>query len=121
MNKYIILFDGDCGICNKSQIWIRNKDKYEKFDIYPFQIYDYGKHGLKESDVIKSVYVIKNNKTYNKSRAIFEILKELPGFGILGKILSNKLFETIFNPIYILIAKNRAKISKMLGLTACKL
>lgn len=120
--KYIILFDGDCGICNKTQMWIRAKDRKNKFEIHPYQFYDYSKFGLNENNVSNSVYVIKESEKYNRSRAVFEILKELPGFyGIIGSILSNRLFEILCNPVYKIIAKNRAKISSMLGLNACKI
>lgn len=120
--KNIILFDGDCGICNKTQIWIRSKDKSDVFDIYPYQAYDYTNFNLTESDVSSSVYLISDSNIYKKSKAVFEILKLLPGFyGFLGTMLSNPLIVFISNPIYNIIARNRAKISGFFGLNSCKL
>lgn len=121
-DKHIILFDGDCGICNKTQMWILKKDKSGRFDIHPYQFFDYKMLGLTEEEVSSSVYLIKNDKKYKKSKAVFEILKSLPGiYGIMGFLLSNPVIVFLSNPFYNIIARNRAKISKFFGLDSCKL
>jgi predicted DCC family thiol-disulfide oxidoreductase YuxK len=121
-NKFIIIFDGDCGICNRTQMWIKKNDKSGKFDIHPYQFFDYKSFDLNESDVSSSVYLFKNEKKYCRSAAVFQILKELSfPWNIIGSVLSNSVFVFLLNPVYDIISRNRSRISGVLGLNSCKL
>ena len=77
---------------------------------------------INEELAMKTVIYIRGDKYYIRSRAIFEILKAMPGiYKVPGFLFGNKLFSFIFDPVYNIVAKNRAKISKLFGLDACKL
>ena len=118
----LVIFDGDCGICTKTAEWIEQKDKDDKLTVKPFQILDLDKYDLELEQVQTSVYFISEGKKFRKARAVYEILKQLPGFwGFLGTAASNSFIAWISNPFYVLIARNRTKVSRIFGLDACKI
>lgn len=123
MKCELVLFDGDCGICNKSAEFIKKKNP--DIDVKPSQIVNLKEINsiLTQEIVLQSVvFVDKDSVMYLKSKAIFEIMKRMGGlYKIMGFVLSNTLIVFLSNPIYNVIAKNRAKISKFLGLNACKI
>lgn len=124
MVKYYLLYDGDCGICSKSAELVHKYDKNKYFEIIPYQFFDFDQYPkLNENIAQTTVILIRKDlsKHLAESAAVFEILANLSGvYKFLGQILNNPVFIFISNPIYRLIAKNRAKISTMLGLSACK-
>lgn len=124
MVKYYLLYDGDCGICSKSAELVHKFDKDKNFEILPYQFFDFAQYPkLNENIAQTTVILIKKDlsKHLAESAAVFEIFSNLSGFyKVIGLILNNPVFIFLSNPIYRLIAKNRAKISTMLGLNACK-
>ncbi len=121
--KYVV-FDGDCGICSTLASFIeRNKGNSLINTISSFQ-FDFNKYQINESTAsLTIIYIddVSGAKLY-RTRAVMEICKNLKGpIKIIGYIFANSVTAFIFNPIYNLIAKKRASISKMFGLNACKI
>ena len=112
-NKFIILFDGVCNLCNTSVNFIIKKDKKNKFMFTSLQS-DVAKKLLLQfnskinDNNLGSIVLIKQNKIYYKSTAALIIGKEL-------KFPYNLSFLFIIIPkfirdfIYDVIAKNRYK------------
>lgn len=106
----IILFDGYCGLCNKSVDWIIRHDTKHVFQFTPLQ----GETAKKLSSQITSITNLdtvvywNEGKTFEKSDAAFHILKELPYPWKLLTIFF--IFPTRFNDLfYNIIAKSRYK------------
>lgn len=104
----ILLFDGDCKICNFWVQFIQKRKTKNKFEFVPLQsqkgnllLADY-----KINSSIDSIVFILKNKAYIKSNAAFQIIKQ---FGFLWKVLL--IFWLVPRPIrdwgYDKIAKNR--------------
>lgn len=113
IEKYII-FDGNCGFCNKFLMTIAKKDKNDIF-LFVSNLSNLGVNlllkykiiGLEESTII----LIENHNIYIKSAAIKRILLNLKCYNILGKLMF--LFpEKISNYVYDIISINRDKIIK---------
>jgi len=111
-HPYIIIFDGECNLCNGAVNFIINRDPNCKFAFAPLQgqfAQGYIKlHGL-EPLMFNTLFLIKDDNRYIRSDAAIEIAKELSG---QWKWL--RLFTFIPKPIrdfcYQLLAKNRYKI-----------
>lgn len=106
----IIYFDGICGLCNGFVDFVMKIDKQGMFHFSPLQS-EYAKHHLPSEYVrdLDSVVVQINNETYRKSRAVFQVLKELGGaWGTLS--VFKVLPEGFTNWAYDLVATNRYKI-----------
>lgn len=124
MVNYILLFDGDCGICSFFADWVKKKDSSSKFDIIPYQSFSFDNNTIDLKLAQRTVILLDNfnSKTMIESAAIFKILSELNGLCMyLGNVFNNKFLIKCSNPIYRLIAKNRLFLSKIMGLKACNI
>ena len=104
----ILLFDGDCKICNFWVQFIQKRKPKNKFEFLPLQS-DKGKAlliELKIDSTIDSIVFMWNSKAYIKSNAAFQIIKQ---FGFWWKVLLVFWFvpKSIRDWGYDVIAKNR--------------
>lgn len=106
----IILFDGDCNLCNQSVQFIIKRDPKEYFKFVSRQS-SIGIQLLNQyniSETIDSVILIDNNRAYTESDAILNICKYLKGSCKLLFILLI-IPKPIRNFYYKKIAENRYK------------
>jgi predicted DCC family thiol-disulfide oxidoreductase YuxK len=109
-NKHIILFDGDCKLCN---YWLSYTIKHDKKDIFQFSPLQSAtgkdlllKHNINNS--IDSIVLLQKGKAYKKSTAALRILKSLSNYhSILYIFIIIPPFIRDF--IYDIIAKYRYK------------
>lgn len=106
----IVLFDGECNMCNSAVQFIIKRDPKAKFHFTSLQSSKgmelLHEHKLRQ-DVNTMVYV-KNNKAFTHSTAVLLIARELDG---LWPITSCALIIPPFirNSVYRFVAKNRLK------------
>ena len=114
MNKEsnLILFDGQCKLCNVYCNFIINRDKKCVFTLTPMQS-EKGQDLLIKNNYptqkFESMLYIENNTLYEKSTAFLEIIKHLP-YPTKALYLTKYIPKFIRDYIYILIAKNRYKV-----------
>lgn len=96
-NKYVVFFDGDCGVCNFWVQWILGRDKKDQFMFASLQS-DFGQKFLFErglnTKVFNTMYLWKPNKYYlQKSEAALQIANLIGGIyklSWLGKIIPDR-------------------------------
>jgi predicted DCC family thiol-disulfide oxidoreductase YuxK len=110
-HKAIVLFDGDCKLCNGSVQFIEKRDKYNRFKFVSLQsdkadelLADYG---LNAKDY-NSVLLVSKGKILTRSTAVINIARYLSGLWPLlyGLIVIPKFIR---DPVYNLIANKRHK------------
>lgn len=115
-NKYIggtVLWDGECGLCTITQRFLRNKDVHSNLRFEKLQKIKFSASKNKSFDTL--VYLSNDGRNYIEARAVFEILRGLPGFwGAVGEVLSNSIINSISSPFYRFIARYRFVISNLL-------
>ncbi len=101
-NDIVVLFDGDCTVCNRSIEFIALRDKKKRFRFAPLQ-------SLKGIELVRvfsidptqinSLVVIDGKKLFTHSTAVLEICKNLSGgwkllyIGVLlPRIIRDKLY-----------------------------
>jgi predicted DCC family thiol-disulfide oxidoreductase YuxK len=110
--KAILLFDGDCNLCDRLVSFIIRHDKSKNIMFSPLQS-DIGKSLLNgfslSSGYLKSVVYIKHNRYYLRSSAVLNIFKDLDGGWSLlyGFIVIPSFIRDIF---YYVIARTRYTI-----------
>jgi len=114
MSNNIVVFDGDCGFCNKTIMFIAKNNKTNSF-IFVSSLSDYGVNLLSKyqmKGVEKStIILIEKNTIFIKSIAIRRILLKIPFYKIVGYLIF--LFpQKTSDYIYDIISKNRKLISK---------
>lgn len=113
-DKHIVLFDGDCGVCNFWVQWILERDRKDQFMFASLQS-DFGQKFLSErgleTKVFNTLYLWKPGKYYlTKSRAVLKIADILGGIYKLSAV--GKIFPSFLSDkAYDLVSRNRMKLA----------
>ncbi len=124
--KYIIIYDGECGICNYFAGWVAKNSSANVFEILPYKKVDSNTlpSGYTPELAMETVLLVEHSteRVYSKANAVFLILRHTKGFWkITGRLFGNKFSSLFFNPLYSYIARNRSRISRILGLQNCRI
>ncbi|HRD39219.1 MAG TPA: DCC1-like thiol-disulfide oxidoreductase family protein [Bacteroidia bacterium] len=105
-NKDVVLFDGVCGLCNRSVKFLIRKERKPELLFSPLQSV-YGKSLLEKYGInAGSIVYIHNNKAYTKSGAALRLCLRLKGLWPL-MIVFMIVPYFIRDFVYDYIAKNR--------------
>lgn len=110
--KSLILFDGECMLCNRFIQFILRYDKNKSFLIAPLQapkaqqLIQLYNIKIKQSNIPDSVILIQNGKVYDETTAVLIIASQLDGAVKYLSVL--KIIPKLLrDPFYRLIAKYR--------------
>ena len=117
-NKSIIIFDGDCNMCNSAVRFIIKKDKKFRF-LFAASKSSSAQQLLTEYKLsqasLDNVVLIQNNKAYFKSTALLKIVRDLDGaiqflyfFILIPTIIRDFFYRIISKYRYSLFGKNNA-------------
>jgi predicted DCC family thiol-disulfide oxidoreductase YuxK len=108
MNHPVIFFDGVCNLCNGAVRTVIKLDSKRHFRFSSLQS-DFAKTTLQPFQIDlgdpNSIILLEDNKIYQKSEAVFRIIKKLKWINFLN-VFSRIPFK-VSNLIYDFIAKNR--------------
>lgn len=120
----IVIYDGECGVCNECRLWTEARDRGGRLAFVASQTADLPaiSPGLTRAMTLRMAYFVRaDGARYGCALAIFETLKRLPGiWGALGWIGANPAISLLCEPYYRIFAANRHRVSAMLGLTMCR-
>ena len=113
-HKYIVFFDGDCGVCNFWVQWIIERDTKDQFMFASLQS-EFGQQFLSgrglETKEFNTMYLWKPKQYYLiKSRAVLKIANLLGGIyklSAIGKIIPRFLSDKVYDAI----SRNRMKLA----------
>jgi predicted DCC family thiol-disulfide oxidoreductase YuxK len=115
MNNSIIIFDGDCAFCNRFiQQIVKHDNNFFKIIDRNSLLFDKAKtkFHLKPATSIETIYLIENNKVFEKSTAIILILKKCGTVFSIVSILLSIVPRFIRDFLYEIISKMRKKLIK---------
>lgn len=107
----IILFDGECNVCNAAVQFILKRDTKKLFSFASKQS-PFGQKLLKENNVdetIDSMILFEGDSYFDRTTAALKISKELSGFRILSNLLL-VIPRSLRDPFYKGFAKNRYRL-----------
>ncbi len=112
MHDKIILFDGECNLCNNFIKFIIKHDKKQHWKFSPLQS-SFSKK-LSENyhfnqEVLDTVYVIHNHILYDKSKAVLIVITSLSGIWKLSYLIY-LLPLKLRDYLYLHIARNRFRL-----------
>lgn len=110
-SQSIVVYDGDCGICEASAQWIKRH-------VPVLRVVSHYEYGLEH---IYSVWLVTSTGRREGAAAVAEILRisDVPVMRVLGRIISLPIVRTLAAGVYWVIARNRRYLSKLFGLKAC--
>ena len=113
MVKEVVVYDGDCGICEWSAGWIKRH-------IPGVEVVTHTSYGITH---LATVLFITPQEQYAGARAVSMILKrsESKTACIIGAVIYAPGIRYISKAIYFMVAKNRRRLTSLLSLKACPL
>jgi predicted DCC family thiol-disulfide oxidoreductase YuxK len=109
----VVVYDGDCGICEASAGWIMDH-------VSTVDVVSHHQYGLTH---IGSVWFVTDNGRLEGATAISAILKLANAriYRAIGVVIGLPGVLFIAGLVYALVARNRRHISRLLGMNACGL
>ena len=102
----IIFFDGVCQLCNTFVDWTISRDSRKSFLFASLQG-ETARARLSQDQIenMQSLILLQNRKAFQKSDAVIEVLRQLPGWGWtpLFKVFPRNLRDLVYD----YVAKNR--------------
>lgn len=113
-----MIYDGDCGFCTLSVNWGHKHFKYFPAAT-PSQGYDFKKHGLTQSQVDSSVWLV-DEKNFSGHRAVAWLLRRQPElfWKAAGWLMITPPLSIVFRIGYRLVVLNRHRLPG--STNACK-
>jgi predicted DCC family thiol-disulfide oxidoreductase YuxK len=111
--KPVVVYDGDCGICEASARWIIAH-------IPAVDVVSHHQYGLTH---IGSVWYVSDVGRLEGAIAVSAILKSADSgvYRVIGVVIGLPGVRSIAQIVYSLVARNRRHISRLLGMNACGL
>ena len=111
--KPVVVYDGDCGICEASARWIIAH-------IPAVDVVSHHQYGLAH---IGSVWYVSDVGRLEGAIAVSAILKSANAhaYRAIGVVIGLPGVRSIAQVVYSLVARNRRHISRLLGMNACGL
>lgn len=111
MNTGIVVYDGDCGICQASALWI---ERY----VGNVDVVSHYEYGVEE---LGSVWFIDAHQSYEGAEAVAHILllSRVSWIRLIGRVMLLPVIRTLAQGVYRVIAYNRRHISRLLRMKAC--
>ena len=84
LSPAVILYDGECGLCDRLVQWVLQRDEKGHFHFAPLQSpwaqEALRRHGLRTTD-FDTMVLLDNERVFLRSSAALRVLKSLPGWG----------------------------------------
>lgn len=113
-NKHIIIFDGECGFCNKVVLFIAKKDVENKF-LFVSSLSKRGEEILNslELEIVasKSLILIKEYKYFVKGKAIKKIIEAIK-ISVIIRFVLGIIPNQQLNLVYSIFSSFRKKIER---------
>jgi predicted DCC family thiol-disulfide oxidoreductase YuxK len=111
MSAGVVVYDGDCGICQASARWIER-------NIASVEVKSHYEYGVEE---LGSVWLVTPTYNYEGAVAVAHVLmmSRAPWMRMCGCIMNAPVVRLVASGVYRVIARNRRHISRVFGMNAC--
>jgi len=111
MSTGVVVYDGDCGICQASARWIERR-------IASLDVQSHYEYGVEE---LGSVWLVTSTHNYEGAEAVARVLmmSSKRWMRLCGHIMNAPVIRLVASGVYRVIARNRRHISRALRMNAC--
>ncbi len=118
-DRWLLVYDGDCGFCRGSVVWVLERDRADRIDARPFQA-----SGVLEAAGVSrreaeraSWLVAPDGRRWGGADAAARVLRLLPGWRLAGRLLGAPPVIWVARPVYRWIARHRPFMARLTGLS----
>lgn len=117
----LLVFDGWCGVCTRAVDWLRVRDADNRVLALPNQTPGLcALLGLTRAQVDRSIWAFDTEgRAYAAAAAMNRVLRELPGWRWLGRLLDLPPLLAIATPCYYLFGAHRHRFARFGAPPAC--
>lgn len=117
----LVLYDADCGICTHSARLLRRLDRGHRLDLAPLET-GAGLPDAPPLTVLRDALHVRDGsgRWASGGAALLRIGREVPVLRPAVLVAGLPGVRRLVEPAYGLVARNRHRISRRLGLTACR-
>jgi len=116
----VVVYDADCGVCQASVGWVKKRDRKGVFQFVGSDV-ERLPPGVSREETAHTMVVLDGARKIVRGEGVARILRELPGWALLGAVLRVPGVRQIANWGYDRFARNRHRVSAALGMRACAL
>lgn len=112
-DRWTLIFDGDCGICQRSVEWIRRRDPEGRVETIPFQDPQVPRRfpEIPPERFSQAMQLVSpQGKRWEGARAAEELLRLLPRWRGLASLFRIPLVRPVADRIYRWVARNRGSL-----------
>ena len=114
-----VLYDADCGICTQVSRALVRLDARRRLVLLPLQSARIAGAPSRE-ELVESLHVVNSyGQWFRGARATVEIARRVPALRTVEVVARMPGAMTVLEMGYGLVAANRQRLSRLLGLTAC--
>ena len=108
--RYVVLYDGECGLCDAGMRWLRARDRWGRFEFLPYQAPE-RRHrfpALEDRALAEAMHVVAPDGVVRAGAdAAPWIFANLPGWSLLARVLSLPGIRSLARPVYRFVAQRR--------------
>jgi len=114
----VVVYDADCGVCQASVGWVAKRDRRGLFKFVGNDV-ERLPPGVSREETEHTMVVLDGARKSVRGDGVARILRELPGWSLLGALLRVPGIRQVANWGYDRFARNRHRVSAALGMRAC--
>jgi predicted DCC family thiol-disulfide oxidoreductase YuxK len=115
-----VVYDADCGVCQASVKWLRQRDRHGVFQFVGNDAPALPP-GVTLEETEHTVVVLDGGRKFTRGDAVAHLLRHLRGWSLPGAVMRAPGLRQLSNWGYDRFAANRHRISAALGMRACAL
>jgi len=117
LRPMIVVYDADCGVCQASVAWVKERDRRGVFE---FVGNDSAlPPGVSREETEHTMIVLDGGRQLVRAEGVARILSELRGWSTIGALLRAPGVRYLARWGYDKFAQNRHRVSAALGMRAC--
>lgn len=119
---FVLLYDGNCPICQKEVAWLRWKNKQGRLGFHDINAADFNAsaYGKTHDQLMAEIHGIYPDGSVIKGLEVFCAAYRAVGLGWLMAPLRWPVVKPLFESLYRLFARHRLRLGRLFGKQTCE-
>lgn len=111
--RYVLIYDGECGICRRSVDWVTSTDRVGRIEVLPYHDPEVARRfpGIPPEDMERAMQLLApGGERWQGARAAEETLSLLPRWRLLAPFFRIPGVRAVAARVYTWVAGNRRRL-----------